>query len=177
MRTGSRLRLYTIFCFKAPRLVSLESESVSPQPETPSSYSELPPSDTSFLSAMDDDCVSQLERVVATLQARDIDTQNKLDHLIASLIPKSPKDAPKTNPELIGTMPVASESLKTQKVKPASPLDFNHGDWTKGLAFLHSCQTYIRLCPEDFRDEQVKILWAISYMKVDQAAKWMARIF
>ena len=125
---------------------------------------------------MDDDRVSQLERVIVTLQARDIDTQNKLDHLIASLIPKSPKDAPTTNPEPIGTMPVASESLKTRKVKLAAPPDFN-GDWTKGLAFLHPCQTYIRLCPEDFRDEQVKIMWAMSYTKVDRAAKWTARIF
>jgi hypothetical protein len=132
---------------------------------------------------MDDDRVSQLEQTVALLQARDIETQTKLDltqlkldRILASLISEPPKNPQRSTPEPIGPMPVSSETPKTRKVKPATPPDFD-GDRIKGLAFLHSCQTYIRLCPDDFRDEQVKILWAMSYMKTDRAAKWTARIF
>jgi hypothetical protein len=45
------------------------------------------------------------------------------------------------------------------------------------LLFLNSCQTYFGLCPEGFLNEQVKIVWAMSYMKVGRAAKWTAQIF
>jgi hypothetical protein len=36
---------------------------------------------------------------------------------------------------------------------------------------------YIRLCSDSFPDDQVKITWALSYMKSGRAAKWAARIF
>ena len=45
------------------------------------------------------------------------------------------------------------------------------------MTFLNSCQTYLRLCPEEFADEQTKIVWAMSYMKSGRAQKWTARIF
>jgi len=45
------------------------------------------------------------------------------------------------------------------------------------MVFLNSCQVYIPLCPNSFTDEQVKIVWAMSYMKAGQAAKWSARVF
>jgi hypothetical protein len=47
----------------------------------------------------------------------------------------------------------------------------------KGMAFLNSCQTYIRLCPKEFPDEQTKIVWAMSYMKSGHAQKWTVHIF
>ena len=83
---------------------------MSPQPETPSSYPELPPSDASFLLAMDDDRVSQLERVVVTLQARDIDTQNKLDHLIASLIRKHFVKNPRADQHYAGCFGITQDA-------------------------------------------------------------------
>jgi hypothetical protein len=45
------------------------------------------------------------------------------------------------------------------------------------LAFLNSCQTYIKLCPREFPDEQTKIVWAMSYMKSGRAQRWTARVF
>ena len=45
------------------------------------------------------------------------------------------------------------------------------------MAFLNSCQTYIRLCLREFVDEQTKIVWAMSYMKSSFAQKWTACIF
>jgi len=45
------------------------------------------------------------------------------------------------------------------------------------MAFLNSCQVYIRLCPNSFTDEQAKIVWAMSYMKAGRAAKWSTHVF
>ena len=43
--------------------------------------------------------------------------------------------------------------------------------------FLTSCETYIHLCPKEFVDEQMKIVWAMSYMKTGHAQKWVEMIF
>ena len=78
---------------------------------------------------------------------------------------------PSRSPHLLQTPPKIS-----RRARPANPLDFN-GERSEGLAFLNSCQTYIRLCPEEFPDEQTKIMWAMSYMKTGRAQKWTARVF
>lgn len=124
---------------------------------------------------MDDDRVSTLEETVAKLQARDIETQNKLDLLIASMAQLTPttKNAPETPTPVL---PPSADPPRTRTARPAAPPDFD-GDRTKGMAFLNSCQTYIRLCPKEFPDEQTKIVWAMSYMKSGRAQKWTARIF
>jgi Retrotransposon gag protein len=51
------------------------------------------------------------------------------------------------------------------------------GDRSRGPTFLRFCQTYVRLCPDSFSDDQTRIIWALSYMKSGRAAKWAARIF
>ena len=66
-----------------------------------------------------------------------------------------------------GDTPTSKPPTKAWRPKPAAPADFD-GDQKRGLTFLHSCQTYIHLCPEEF--------WAMSYMKSGCAAKWAARI-
>ena len=35
----------------------------------------------------------------------------------------------------------------------------------------------MRLCPDSFHSNQVKITWTLSYMKSGRAAKWVARVF
>ena len=45
------------------------------------------------------------------------------------------------------------------------------------MAFLCSCQTYIRLCPDSFSNNQTKIVWALSYMKTGRVEKWAAWVF
>ena len=64
----------------------------------------------------------------------------------------------------VPTHPDGPALSKTRTVRPATPPEFD-GDHSKGQAFLNSCQTYIRLCPREFLDEQTKTLWAMSYMK------------
>lgn len=64
----------------------------------------------------------------------------------------------------------------TPRAKVATPSDFD-GDRTRGRTFINSCSVYFRLCPDHFRDEQERILWALSYMKSGRAAKWADSIF
>ena len=108
-----------------------------------------------------------LEQALAELQAKDANTQHKLDILI-SHIPQSKNLIPSIQPTPI--------TQKAYSLKPALLLEFDR-DRTKGMAFLNSCQVYIHLCPNSFTDKQAKIVWAMSYMKAGQAAKWPTHVF
>ena len=48
------------------------------------------------------------------------------------------------------SIPASSAGWKKLTLKPSFPPDFS-GDWAAGKAFLTSCRTYIRLCPEAVR--------------------------
>ena len=73
--------------------------------------------------------------------------------------------------------PISSAGRKKVSLKPSFPPDFN-GDRASGKAFLTSCRTYIRLCPEAFDDDDTtKIVWAMSYMKSGRAGRWATREF
>ena len=107
------------------------------------------------------------------MEAQGIETQNKLDQIIATILnPTQP--TPKT-PALV-QRDVLPEPSRARTARPAAPPEFD-GDRAKGTAFLNSCETYIRLCPREFPDEQMKVVWAMSYMKSGRAQKWTARIF
>jgi len=116
---------------------------------------------------MEGEQLATLEQALAELQAKDANTQHKLDILI-SHIPQSENPIPSTQ--------ITSVTPKAHSLKPALPSEFD-GDRTKGMVFLNSCQVYIHLCPNSFADEQAKIVWAMSYMKAGRAAKWSARVF
>ena len=91
-----------------------------------------------------DDRVSNLEEAVAKLQAQDLEKQNKLDLILASVTQLLQNKATFETP-LPTEPPVLSPPVdlpKTHMVQPAAPLDFD-GDWAKEMAFLNSCQTYI----------------------------------
>jgi hypothetical protein len=85
---------------------------------------------------------------------------------------------PPTNPRPPTPIPTTHTPSAGRKnlLRPSVPADFD-GDRTKGKAFLTSCRTYIRLCPEAFTDDDVKIVWALSYMKSGRAGRWAAREF
>jgi Retrotransposon gag protein/Zinc knuckle len=116
---------------------------------------------------MDSDRISVLEKALSDMQAREAVTSTRFEQLLAA-ISQNHSETPVT--------PSPAPSSKNRTVRPANPPDFD-GDRSKGMAFLHSCQTYIRLCPREFADEQTKIVWAMSYMKSGRAQKWTARIF
>ena len=121
---------------------------------------------------MDKNCVVYLEQMVAALQAQGVETQSHLQQLIATMNQLLPT-MPLSSPESQVVTPPTMEPPKDHRPKPATPPKFS-GERTKGLAFLNSCQTYIHLCPEEFRDDETKIVWAMSYMKSGRAKKWAA---
>jgi len=73
-------------------------------------------------------------------------------------------------------IPTSSAGQRKNFLKPSAPSEFN-GDRSVGKAFLTSCRTYIRLCPESFEDDLTKVIWAMSYMKAGRAGCWATREF
>jgi len=67
-------------------------------------------------------------------------------------------------------------SVRQTCPKLSCPPDFNR-ERHNGRAFLNSCSLYIRLAPEQFYDEQEKILWALTFFKDGRAAKWSENVF
>jgi hypothetical protein len=54
--------------------------------------------------------------------------------------------------------------LHPSRVNPGAPSNFD-GDRAQGRAFLTSCELYISLSQSDFIEDQVRIHWALSYLK------------
>ena len=114
-----------------------------------------------------DDRYTETQKQIAQL----INGFHQLQQLLMQQQQKPPSPTIKKNP-----IPDSVQQVSTRQLRPALPNKFD-GDCSKGATFLQSCQIYILLCPESFSDDQVKIVWALSYMKSGQAAKWAARIF
>ena len=119
---------------------------------------------------------------VATLEQRLDGMESKADathKLLQTLMQSMGMTAP-TSPALptkpTPIPPSPSAGRKKLSLKPSAPSEFD-GDRTKGKAFLTSCRTYIRLCPEAFDNEVQQIVWAMSYMKAGRAGRWVAREF
>jgi hypothetical protein len=119
---------------------------------------------------MDTDRLAILEQAVADMKDREADIDRKFEILLAAIQQPNPGIPVKSDTST--PLPIT----KSRSVRPATPPEFD-GDRSKGMGFLNSCQTYIRLCPKEFADEQTKIVWAMSYMKTGRAQKWTARIF
>jgi len=60
--------------------------------------------------------------------------------------------------------------------KLSCPPDFG-GERHNGCTFLNSCSLYIRLAPEQFHNEEERILWALTFFKSGHAAKWSENVF
>ena len=71
-----------------------------------------------------------------------------------------------------------SPALPVQRTrfKLSCSLDFNR-EHHNSHTFLNSCSLYIHLAPEQFHDEQEKILWALTFFKGGHAAKWSKNVF
>jgi hypothetical protein len=129
------------------------------------------------------DCLSSLESTVDSMMSQSEATKNLLQTILERLGPTlgllnenrpSPTGQPKSHPPT--PIPTPAWGWKKTLLKPFAPSEFD-GDYTKGKAFLTSCQTYIHLCPEAFEDDTIKIVWAMSYMKSGWAGHWAAREF
>jgi hypothetical protein len=110
------------------------------------------------------------------MEAREVERDEKLTAILAFLTRQTNQPASQNSDSIPISAPLTDPPKIGRKARPANPPDFN-GERSEGLAFLNSCQTYIRLCPEEFPDEQTKIMWAMSYMKTGRAQRWTARVF
>jgi len=99
---------------------------------------------------------------------------------LTQLVANSPPLAiPNTPPPPVPSPPVSlPPTPPVQRTRPKlfCPPDFN-GKRHNGHAFLNSCSLYIHLAPEQFHDEQERILWALTFFKGGRAAKWSENVF
>ena len=112
-------------------------------------------------------CLLALEQAYADSLAKQDDTQKQLNRLFQQLeklilMDKIPSTSPKIH--LSNIIPIQATPTRRRPPPLALPNEYD-GDLSKGQAFLTSCQTYIHLCLDSFPEEQVKITWALSYMK------------
>jgi len=90
-----------------------------------------------------------------------------------------PLAVPNTPPPPVPSPPVSpppTPPARQTRPKLFCPLDFNR-ECHNGHTFLNSCCLYIRLAPEQFHDEQERILWAPTFFKGGHTAKWSKNMF
>ena len=105
------------------------------------------------------------------------DIREQLLQIIALVNTANPVAVPASTPPEITNSPVTSPNLpntSTHRLKPASPSEFT-GDRVRGRAFLNSCDLYIGLAPTQFANDDAKIYWVLSFMKVARAARFTDR--
>jgi hypothetical protein len=120
---------------------------------------------------------AQLEEIRNHNQATHQLLQDVLTRLNPVVPPTShPSSRPPVSRRPSSTSIPTSAGRNKNSLKPSFPPEFS-GDRNSGKAFLTSCRTYIRLCPESFEDDITKIVWAMSYMKSGRAGRWATREF
>jgi len=100
----------------------------------------------------------------------------QLTQLVAN--PSSPPVS-NTPPPPVPSPPVSPPpALTARRMRPklSCPPDFG-GERHNGRTFLNSCSLYIRLAPEQFHNEEERILWALTFFKSGCAAKWSENVF
>ena len=100
----------------------------------------------------------------------------QLAQLVANpSLPAVPNTSPPPVPSPLTSL---SPTLTARRMRPklSAPSDFS-GERHNGRTFSNSCSLYIRLAPEQFYDEQEKILWALTFFKDGRAAKWSENVF
>jgi len=78
-------------------------------------------------------------------------------------------------PSPLVSLPSAPMARQTRP-KLSCPLDFSR-ECYNGHAFLNSCSLYICLAPEQFYDEEGRILWALMFFEGGRATKWSENVF
>jgi len=72
--------------------------------------------------------------------------------------------------------PPSAPMARRMHPKLSCPPDFG-GERYNDRVFLNSCSLYICLVPEQFHDEEERILWALTFFKSGCAAKWSENVF
>jgi len=75
----------------------------------------------------------------------------------------------------VSTVTPPTKPFQSQ-LQPTLPQPYD-GSCASGKNFIHACQTYFQLRPDQFPDDQAKVQWAMTYMSRDRAQKWVTRIY
>jgi len=100
----------------------------------------------------------------------------QLTQLVANL---SPPPIANTPPPPVPSPPVSpppTPTVRQTRPKLSCPPNFSR-ECHNSRVFLNSCSLYICLVPEEFHDEQEKILWALIFFKGGRATKWFKNVF
>ena len=100
----------------------------------------------------------------------------QLTQLVANLSLPAISNTPSPPVSSPSTSPSPAPTARRTRPKLSAPPDFSK-ERHNGRAFLNSCSLYIYLAPEQFYDEQEKILWALMFFKDGRAAKWFKNVF
>jgi len=100
----------------------------------------------------------------------------QLTQLVANPPPPAVPNTPPPPVPSPSVSPLPTPPVRRTRPKLSCPPDFN-GECHNGRAFLNSCSLYIRLAPEQFHDEQERILWALTFFKGGRATKRSENVF
>jgi len=100
----------------------------------------------------------------------------QLTQLVANPPPPPVSNTPPSPMPSLPASPPPALMARCTRPKLSCPLDFG-GECHNGHAFLNFCSLYIRLAPEQFHDEEERILWALTFFKSGHAAKWSENVF
>jgi len=100
----------------------------------------------------------------------------QLTQLVANPPPPAVPNTPSPPVPSPSVSPLPTPPVRRTRPKLSCPPDFN-GECHNGRAFLNSCSLYIRLAPEQFHDEQERILWALTFFKGGRATKRSENVF
>ena len=89
--------------------------------------------------------------------------------------PPIPNISPLPMPSSLASPPPAL-AMRQMRPKLSCPLDFSR-EHHNSCTFLNSCSFYIYLVPEQFHDEEERILWALTFFKGGCATKWSENVF
>ena len=99
---------------------------------------------------------------------------------LTQLVANSPPPPVSNTPPLPVPSPLVSPppALAVRQTCPklSCPPNFN-GEHHNSCVFLNFCSLYICLAPEQFHDEQKRILWALIFFKGGHTAEWSENVF
>ena len=172
---------YTIGCFGLPLDSSASAYASSEDPLScpPSDYQSPPmlPSDMFDDSPVHINCVIAIKATMDEMRSQHEATHQLLQDVLDRLSPTQAQNVqgsvlmPPARQSPSSSIPMSSAGQKKFSLKPSLPSEFNR-DRASGKAFLTSCQTYLCLCPKAFENDDLKIIWAMSYMKARRTGRW-----
>ena len=110
------------------------------------------------------DCLVGIEQELLRERQEKTDLEMRLNALHA------------TTTGLMAGLPSRIRVPPKRMAEPAKPLEFD-GDCANGHSFLKSCTLYLGVCASDFPDEQLEILWTMSYMETGRAVTFATHAF